>query len=215
MVFPYCNLFFHVTHLSSTLELRQTSVRCNLKLKRLFATITLARLLLIDYLWKVTTGNFTLRTRIIIMLVDSLIGFADALDVASSIVCSVLALSNQTQSWNKNSMSISTHMYLPSTRKTVSFTNHTATPTSNINVLSTHNNPSSRSFIKKPRFFAILHALIISPRLSKNQCQFKLIIICLLFASTLGWSRMTKIRCGCYSILDPLWTLVTWTTIFG
>ena len=107
------------------------------------------------------------------------------------------------------------HTHVPSTRKTVSFTNHTATPTSNINVLSTHTNPSSRSFIKKPRFFAILHALIISPRLPKNQYQFNLIIICLLFASTLGWLRMTKIRCGCYSILDPLWTLVTWTTIFG
>ena len=45
--------------------------------------------------------------------------------------------------------------HVPSTRKTVSFTNPAATPTSNINVLSTQTNPPSQSFIKKPRSFAI------------------------------------------------------------
>ena len=45
--------------------------------------------------------------------------------------------------------------HVPSTRKTVSFTNPTTTPTSNIDVSPTQTHPPSQSSIKKPRFYAI------------------------------------------------------------
>ena len=164
-------------------------------------------LLLIEYLWKVTTGYYTLRTWILIILVGCL--------YYGSIYHIFRACPQRANPDTKhNVLRTFGHMSLPLVRPylllTLLLLRHQTSMFCQLK-LTLLSNDLLRNLV----FSLFLHALIVSPHFPKNRCQFKLTILCLLFASILGWSRMKRIRYGCYSIPVPPWILVTWTIIFG